>query len=210
MGEYAREYGDRLTDALIQHLQIVGLTLIISIALALVVTLVIIRVGRLSAIVVRLLGGVYAIPSLALFSLLIPLTGIGDTTAIIVLVAYNQFLLIRNFIAGLDGVDAGVIEAAVGCGMSRARLLLTVRLPLAFPVMLAGVHLSVISTIGIATIAAAIGAGGIGKLLFEGMRTHNTAKILWGTALAGGLAIIANFLLVFLEKIAAKRLRYNG
>ncbi|MDR2610209.1 MAG: ABC transporter permease [Clostridiales Family XIII bacterium] len=210
MGEYAREYGDRLTDALVQHLRIVGVTLLISIVLALVLTLVIIRFKRLSAIVVRLLGGVYAIPSLALFSLLIPFTGIGEPTAIIVLVAYNQFLLIRNFIAGLDGVDPGVIEAAVGCGMSRMRLLLTVRLPLAFPVMLAGVHLSIISTIGIATIAAAIGAGGIGKLLFEGMRTRNTAKILWGTVLAGGLAIVANFLLLFLEKISGKRLHYNG
>jgi osmoprotectant transport system permease protein len=210
MGEYAREYGDRITEALAQHLEIVGITLLISIALALALTVIISRFKRLSQVVVRFLGGVYAIPSLALFSLLIPFTGIGKGTAIIVLVAYNQFLLIRNFIAGLDGVDPGVTEAAKGCGMSRMRVMLTVRLPLAFPVMLAGVHLSVISTIGIATIAAAIGAGGIGKLLFDGMRTHNTAKLLWGTVLAGGLAIVANFLLVILEKIAARRLHYTS
>jgi osmoprotectant transport system permease protein len=209
MIEYAREYGDRIIEALVQHLQIVGITLLISIALAFAITLLIMRSKRLSAIVVRILGGVYAIPSLALFSLLIPLTGIGEDTAIIVLVAYNQFLLIRNFLAGLGGIDGGIIEAAVGCGMSRTRVLLTVRLPLAFPVMLAGVHLAVISTIGIATIAAAIGAGGIGRLLFDGLTTRNTVKIIWGTILAGGLAICANFLLILLEKISAKRLHYG-
>jgi osmoprotectant transport system permease protein len=209
MIEYFEKYNHKLTDALLQHLTIVGITLVISIAIASVLTLLIMRSGRLSAIVIRVFGSVYSIPSLALFAILIPFTGIGMRTAVFVLVVYNQFLLIRNFIAGLDSVDPQVIEAAVGMGMSPTRILLKIKLPLAFPVMLAGVHLAVISTIGIATIAAAIGAGGIGTILFDGMRTRNPVKLVWGTILAAGLAIAANLLLTGIEKWAARKFHYN-
>jgi osmoprotectant transport system permease protein len=209
MWAYFEKYHYKLTDALAQHLVIVGETLVISIVAASVLTLLIMRNSRLSAIVIRILGSVYAIPSLALFAILIPLTGIGTNTAVIVLSLYNQFLLIRNFIAGLDSVDPQIIEAAVGMGMSPARVLLRVKLPLAFPVMLAGIHLAVISTIGIATIAAAIGAGGIGVILFDGMRTRNPVKLVWGTILAAGLAITANLLLIGIERLAAKRFHVN-
>ncbi|MDR1029035.1 MAG: ABC transporter permease [Clostridiales Family XIII bacterium] len=209
MLEYFVKYHHKLTEALLQHLLIVGLTLVISIAIASVLTLLIMRSRRLSAFVVRVLGSVYSIPSLALFAILIPFTGIGLKTAVFVLVLYNQFLLIRNFIAGLDSVDARILEAAEGMGMSPARILIRIKLPLAFPVMLAGVHLAIISTIGIATIAAAIGAGGIGSVLFDGMRTRSPVKLLWGTILAAGLAGAANILLVGIERFAAKRLHFG-
>jgi osmoprotectant transport system permease protein len=166
------------------------------------------RSEKASRVTVRIFGAVYAIPSLALFALLIPVTGLGLDTALLVLVVYNQFLLIRNFIAGLDSVDPLVVEAAVGMGMTRRGVLTKVRLPLAFPVMLAGIHLSVISTIGIATIAAVINAGGIGTILFDGLRTQSAVKIAWGTLLAAGLAIAANLILIAIERAVAKKYHY--
>jgi osmoprotectant transport system permease protein len=209
MIEYAARYGNKLEEALIQHLQIVGLTLLISIVLASAVTLVVMRSDRAARVTIRIFGGIYAIPSLALFALLIPVTGLGMDTAILVLVVYNQFLLIRNFIAGLDSVDPLIVEAATGMGMTSRGILTKIRLPLAFPVMLAGIHLSVISTIGIATIAAVIGAGGIGTILFDGLRTQSFVKIAWGTLLAAGLAIAANLILISIEKSVAKKYHYN-
>ncbi|MDR2156743.1 MAG: ABC transporter permease [Clostridiales Family XIII bacterium] len=210
MWAYFEKYHYKLTEALSEHLAIVGLTLVISVALASALTLAIMRSPGLSAIVIRLFGSIYAIPSLALFAILIPFTGIGMKTAVLVLVLYNQFLLIRNFIAGLDSVDPQIVEAAAGMGMPPLRILFRIKLPLAFPVILAGIHLAVISTIGIATIAAAIGAGGIGTILFDGMRTRNPVKLVWGTILAGGLAIIANLALIGIEKLAARRFHYDG
>ncbi|MDR2162822.1 MAG: ABC transporter permease [Clostridiales Family XIII bacterium] len=209
MIEYASRYGYKLEEALIRHLEIVGLTLLISIAVASAVTLIVMRSDRAARITIRIFGAVYAIPSLALFALLIPVTGLGMDTAILVLVVYNQFLLIRNFIAGLDSVDPLVIEAATGMGMTRRGILAKIRLPLAFPVMLAGIHLSVISTIGIATIAAVIDAGGIGTILFDGLRTQSVVKIAWGALLAAGLAIAANLILIAIERAVSKKYHYG-
>ncbi|MDR3225169.1 MAG: ABC transporter permease [Clostridiales Family XIII bacterium] len=210
MIEYAEKYGYKLQEAFVEHLQIVGLTLLLSIVIASAVTLVVMRSPRAARITVRIFGGVYAIPSLALFALLIPVTGLGFDTALLVLVVYNQFLLIRNFIAGLDSVDPLLVEAATGMGMTQRSILMKVKLPLAFPVMLAGIHLSVISTIGIATIAAVIDAGGIGTILFDGLRTQSPVKIAWGTLLAAGLAIAANLILLAVERSVSKKYHYQN
>lgn len=192
--------------ALQQHLAIVGWTLLFAIPLAALLTLATVRFPKFSEFLVGLLGVVYSIPSLALFALMIPVTGLGTQTAVIVLVFYNQFILLRNFLAGLRSVDAGVLEAATGMGMSRGQLFVRIQLPLAFPVIMAGIHLAVISTIGIATIAATINAGGLGTILFDGMRTGNAYKIIWGSVFSGGLALLANFALSAIEKKVNKRL----
>ena len=195
MIDYLFQHHDRLLTALIQHLQIVGLTLFYSIILASVITLLIMRSKIISQIVVTTLGATYSIPSLALFAILIPVLGIGRNTAIVVLVLYNQFLLVRNFLAGFEAIDEALIEAATGMGMPSFTLLWKIKLPLAFPVIMAGIHLAVISTIGIAVIAATINAGGLGVILFDGLRTINMIKIIWGTILSASLAIIVNLLL---------------
>ena len=155
---YFVKYHDKLFTALLEHVKLVGITLLISIILALVITLVVIRSELISNIIIQVFGVVYSIPSLALFSLLIPVMGIGPNTAIFVLVLYNQFLLLRNNIAGLRGVDPAVLEVAKGMGMSEWQRLYKIQIPLALPVIMAGIHLAVISTIGIATIAATIHA----------------------------------------------------
>ena len=140
------------------------------------------------------------IPSLAILVLLIPLTGLGRTTAVIVLCAYNQYLLLGNFLTGLNEVDPGVREAAKGIGMTAMQELFLVQIPLARKALFAGIRLAMVSTIGIGTIAAAINAGGLGTLLFDGLRTMNTAKILWGSLLSAVLAGSANGLLKLAEK----------
>ena len=142
----------------------------------------------------------YSVPSLALLALLIPITGLGRKTAIVALVIYNQYLLLRNFLAGLDGVDSSVVEAATGMGMTHLQLLWKVQLPLAKKALIAGLRIALVSTVGIATIAASINAGGLGAILFDGLRTMNTAKILWGSLLSAALAVAIDRLLLLVER----------
>lgn len=128
---YFIKYHEKFLKALIEHMQIVGITLLISLLLASVITLLIMRSRKVTGLVLQVLGAVYSIPSLALFALLIPVTGLGRKSAILVLVVYNQFLLVRNIVAGLNGVDKSLTEAAMGMGMSRWQILYKVQIPLA-------------------------------------------------------------------------------
>lgn len=206
---YLSTYQEKLLTALVQHLQIVGITLIISLLLAFAITLLSIRSERLVNAAIQIFSVIYSIPSLALFAILIPIMGIGRNTAIFVLVLYNQFLLLRNIMAGLKGVDEPVLEAAMGMGMNQWQILYKVKLPLALPVIMAGIHLAIISTIGIATIAATINAGGLGTILFDGLRTMNTYKILWGTIFCAGIAWAADVLLQMIESILYKKVGFK-
>ena len=202
---YFGRYYDRLLNALLEHLEIVLLTLLISIALAALITLLVYKREGVANLIVQIFGSVYSIPSLALFALLIPITGLGEKTAILVLVVYNQFLLIRNFLAGLENVDKSIIEAAYGMGMSTIQVLTRVQIPLAAPLIIAGIRLAIISTIGIATIAATINAGGLGNLLFDGMRTMNNYKILWGAIFCAVIALLADGILKWIENRVEKK-----
>ncbi|MBQ7433804.1 MAG: ABC transporter permease [Lachnospiraceae bacterium] len=202
---YFLKYYDRLFLALLEHVEIVLFTLVISILLASVITILIYRNETLGNLIVQIFGAVYSIPSLALFALLIPITGLGEKTAILVLVLYNQFLLIRNFLAGLENVNPSIVEAAYGMGMSNIQVLTKIQIPLAAPLIIAGIRLSTISTIGIATIAATINAGGLGNLLFDGMRTMNTYKILWGTIFCAVIAFLADDALKRIEDFIQKK-----
>ena len=160
--------------------------------------------SKLGEYVQSSLAALYSVPSLALFALMIPLLGIGATTAIVVLVAYNQYLLVRNFTAGMASVDRGLVEAARSLGCSKWTTFVHVQLPLAAPVFIAGIRLAAISTIGIATIASVIDAGGLGTLMFQGLRTGNLNQLLWATILAAGLALIANGALTGAERLLAR------
>ena len=197
---YFTRYYDRLLGATWEHLEIVLITLVISLVIAALLTVICSYSKLLSKILLNLFSMIYSIPSLALLALLIPITGLGKRTAIIVLVIYNQYLLLRNFLAGLDGVDKGILEAATGMGMTHMQRLIKVQVPLAKPALIAGLRIALVSTVGIATIAASINAGGLGTLLFEGLRTMNTVKIVWGSILSAGLAILVDRMLKLVEK----------
>lgn len=201
---YTSRYYDKLLSATLEHLEIVVITLLISLALAALLTVACSYSKTLSRVLLNLFSMIYSIPSLALLALLIPVTGLGRKTAIVALVIYNQYLLLRNFLAGLDGVDRGVVEAATGMGMTHMQLLWKVQVPLAKGALIAGLRIALVSTVGIATIAASINAGGLGNILFDGLRTMNIAKILWGSLLSALLAIGIDQLLIVVERKSKK------
>lgn len=200
MIDYFVKYHDKLITALLEHLEIVFVSLLFSLLLAAMLTVLCMYSKIISKLLVNLFSIIYSIPSLAMFAMLIPLTGLGKTTAILVLTLYNQYLLLRNFIAGLNEVDTSVVEAATGMGMTKLQLLIKIRLPLSEKALFAGIRIAAVSTIGIATIAASINAGGLGSVLFDGLRTMNVNKILWGSLLSAGLAILVNALLGIIER----------
>jgi osmoprotectant transport system permease protein len=191
----------------LQHLQmtleVVGFSLLIAVPLGVAVA----RARWLEGPVLGVLGVIYTIPSLSFFVLLIPLFGLGFTPAVIALVAYAQLALVRNWVVGLTSLDPAVLETAQGMGMNGWQRFWQVELPLALPLLLAGVRLAALSAIGIGTIAAYINAGGLGTLLFQGVVTANYEMILVGSIAVSVLAIGVNYLLRFLEHRAEASIR---
>lgn len=196
---FLQKHPEKIYKPLLEHVQLVVITLLVSVAIAVLLTVLSMQYQKLGQVLMNLFSVIYSIPSLALFALLIPVTGLGRTTAVVVLTVYNQYLLLRNFITGLNEVDPAVREAAAGIGLTRMQMLLKVQVPLAKKAILAGIRLAVVSTTGIGTIAASINAGGLGTLLFDGLRTMNTVKILWGSLLSAALAILLNAMLKLAE-----------
>lgn len=178
-----------------QHVELTVITLVIAMAIALPVGTLISRFPMLYTPLIGLFGVIYTIPSLALLAFLVVYVGIGRTNAIIALVAYAQFILVRNVVVGLRSVDPIVIDAARGMGMSRLQIMLKIEYPLALPVILGGVRIAAVATIAVATIAALIDAGGLGQLLFEGINNGNNSEIEVGAAAVSLLAILADIFL---------------
>jgi osmoprotectant transport system permease protein len=185
-----------------EHLRMTAIALAIALLIALPTGVLTARVKRLETPVMGVLNILYTIPSLALLVLLIPFVGLGLDNAVIVLVTYAQVILVRNIVVGLNGVEPSVVEAARGMGMNAWQRLVQVELPLALPVILAGIRIATVAIIGIGAIAALINAGGIGRLLFEGVSTSNEQKIIAGSIAAATLAGLANLLLRLLESRA--------
>jgi len=205
MIEYLLNHPAKIWNPFVSHIELVLITLLISVVFAILLTMLSVQFEKVGYVLLQIFSVVYSIPSLALFALLIPLTGLGTRSAVIVLVLYNQYLLLRNFLAGINEVDPAVREAAKGIGMRSMEILWRIQVPLAKRALFAGVRLAVISTIGIGTIASSINAGGLGDLLFDGLRTMNTVKILWGSLLSAGLAIGMNGLLKLVENHEKKK-----
>lgn len=183
-----------------QHVLLTLKAASIATALGVGLGVVVSRRPRLAAMVLGAAGIVFTIPSLALFGLMIPFLGIGATPAIVVLVAYVQFVIIRNTIAGIRSVDAGVIEAARGLGFGRSQVLWQVELPLAMPVLFAGVRMAVVLIVGSATIAAWIGAGGLGVFITRGLGSVNMTVMLAGAIPACLLAVGLDQLMAVAER----------
>jgi len=197
---FAQRNHSLLLRALSEHIQMVLIALTLSVLLAGLLTVIAMFSERTGKFLTYLFSVVYSIPSIALFALMIPVMGLGRSTAITVLVFYNQFILLRNFITGLYSVDPAIVEAATGMGMTRTQVIFNVLVPLSLKPIFVGIRLALVSTIAIAIIAAFIGAGGIGMLVTIGLETNNSNRILWGVILSAGLGIIANAGLVLIEK----------
>lgn len=187
-----------------EHLQMTGYTLVVAIALSIPVTLLIRRVRWLKVPVLGVLGALYTIPSLALIILLVPLFGLNRWSVIVAMVIYTQIILVRNLLVGLESIDPAILEAATGMGMSPWQRWWQIQVPLVLPVFLAGVRLSSIVAIAIATIGAKFGAGGLGTLLFEGIAQAGRYDKIWAGAIAVSLlAFGLNGLFLALERYAS-------
>jgi len=199
--QWVASHVDDISAYLFEHIWLtviaVGVGFAISFALALIVHRRRVAYGPVSSIAATL----YTIPSIALFALLTPITGFGSVlTAEIALVSYTLFILLRNIVAGLDSVPADVRESAAGLGFGRAQMLWRVELPLAMPLIIAGVRVAAVTTVGLVTVAAVIGEGGLGALILRGLRQFSTfptpAYVGAFLSLALALAIDVSLLLV--------------
>jgi osmoprotectant transport system permease protein len=187
----------------LEHLTLVMVAVVIAIAIALPLGILITQRKRLRGVALGIASVFQTIPSLALFGFLIPIPfigGIGKRTAIVALVLYALLPILRNTYVGLTGIDPAVLEAAEAMGMTPRQVMWRVRLPLARTVILAGIRTATVITIGVATIAAAIGAGGLGTFIFRGVAMVNDAVILAGAVPAAFLALLADGLLGILER----------
>lgn len=146
-------------------------------------------------------GLLYTIPSLALFVILVPIFGLSRTTAEIGLVSYTLLILIRNIVAGLDGVPEDTKEAALGMGYTRRQLLWKVELPLALPVIIAGIRIATVTTIGLVTVTALIGEGGLGQFILQGLDQFFSTPTILGAALSVILALTADGLLLLAQRL---------
>jgi len=185
------------------HLYMTGVALLIAVAIALPLSLLLVRYERLAAVTLAILGGLYTIPSIALLILLLPIFGLNQTSVIVALVIYSQIILARNMVAGLKGVPAAILEAATGMGMNGWQRWRQVELPLALPVILAGVRVAAVVCVAIATIGAKFGAGGLGTLLFDGIAQNRYDKIVAGSLGVALLAFALNWLLLAAERYMA-------
>jgi osmoprotectant transport system permease protein len=186
-----------------EHLILVLISMAIAVAIGVPVGMALVTHPRLRAGALAVASIFQTIPSLALFGFLIPLPflgGIGTRTAIVALVLYALLPILRNTYVGLTGVDPAILEAAEAMGMTEDQILFRVRLPLASSFILAGIRTATVITIGVATIAAAIGAGGLGTFIFRGVAMVSDAVILAGAIPAALLALLADFLLGLLER----------
>ena len=186
--------------ALGQHLVLCLSSVCIGFAIALVLGIACARRPKLYAFVLTVTGVIFVIPSLALFALLIPLLGLGARPAIVGLSSYTLLILLRNVVTGLRGVPGDVLDAADGMGYSSWQRLVRVELPLASPLIVAGIRIAIVSVIGIATVAAFIDAGGLGTIILMGIDQAYPEKILVGGLLTASLATFCDIVLTRAEK----------
>ncbi len=194
------KYGSEILQRTGEHLLLVGIAIATAILISLPLGILITRKKSLRQPILAVANVLQTIPSLALFGLLIPLVGIGVVPAIIALTLYSFLPIIRNTYTGIMGIDPAVREAGRGMGMTDWQLLTQVELPLAMGVILAGVRVATVIAVGIATIAAAIGAGGLGVFIFRGIAVVNNQLILAGAVPAAAIALIADYGIGWLEK----------
>ncbi len=212
MGEFLHYLNFRkghLLDLTVAHAQIVLYAIAIATAISLVTAILVYRRERVAAIVLSIVSTFLTIPSLALFSLLIPFVGLGTKPALIALVLYAMLPILRNTVVGLRSVDRAVIESAQGMGMSRLRRLAKIELPLAWPVILTGIRVATVLIVGIAALGAYVGGPGLGEDIFAGLSRVGTPTALHLTVsailAAVALALLLDTFYLVLGKLTTSR-----
>jgi osmoprotectant transport system permease protein len=197
------DHTDDMTARTVKHIIFTGIAVGLGFAISLFLSLVIVRYRWTYGPITGVAGLLYTIPSLALFGLLIPITGFTVTTAEIALVSYTLLILIRNTVAGLDGVPSDVREAAVGMGFSPIQVLVKVDLPLALPVIVAGLRVATVTTIGLVTVTALIGMENLGTFITDGLQRLFITPVLVGAVLSIALAVAADIALLGAQRLVA-------
>lgn len=201
MIKYWQNNSARMMQLTVEHAQMVLLALMIAFLVAIILIVFFLRKKNWMNGLIYFFSLLYSVPSYAFFALLIPITGLGETTAIIVLAFYNEYVLLRTFITGIREIDPNYIEVAKGMGMTQQEIFTEVQLPLAVPAIFSGLQIALASTMAIATIASTISAGGLGDLMFEGLQTGRVVPILWGTILTVALTLVCIVILKLIENL---------
>ena len=202
--DLAQNRWDFFLELLIEHVQISLLSITIAMVIGLAIGILISEYQKSSKVVIGIVNFIYTIPSISLLGFLIPLSGVGDTTAVIALSVYALLPMVRNTHTGLTNVSPLLVEAATGMGSTRVQTLVKVKLPQAMPVIISGIRNMAVMTIALAGIASFIGAGGLGVAIYRGITTNNKAMTLMGSLLIAVLAIVVDFLIGRAEKLTRK------
>ncbi|HEX3386441.1 MAG TPA: ABC transporter permease subunit, partial [Mucilaginibacter sp.] len=205
--EFMRQQSDKLLMQTLQHIGLTFISLIIAVIIGLPLGIWITRRKQFSGVVLGIAGILQTIPSIALLGFMIPLLGIGAKPAIVALFLYALLPIIRNTYTGIVGVDSSITEAARAMGMNKWQVLFKVELPLAMPVILAGIRTATVINVGVATLASYIAAGGLGEFIFGGISLNNTNMILAGAIPAACLAILFDFLLSRVQRLNFRKIR---
>jgi len=201
---------DEIWQRTVEHLTLTGIAVVVGFGLSLVLSIVALRFRRSYAPITWISGVFYTIPSIALFAFLVPFTGLSILTAEIGLVSYTLLILIRNIVAGIDGTPDSVREAALGMGYTDRRILWEIQVPLAVPVIVAGLRVASVTTVGLVTVTSLIGQGGYGAFIRRGLGRNFATEILVGTVMSILLATVFDYLLVRIENRATPWVRQKG
>jgi osmoprotectant transport system permease protein len=200
--EWIGDHLEEIRAATVEHLRLTVIAVVGGLVLASLLSVVALRWRWTFTPITWIIGILYTIPSLALFTLLVPIFGLGSTWAAeVALISYTLLILVRNIVAGVDGVSAAVVDAADGMGFTRGRRLLRVELPLATPVLIAGIRIATVTTVGLVTVTALIGLGGYGDLINDGLDRQFLTPIIVGGALSVAMAVVLDVGLVALERV---------
>jgi osmoprotectant transport system permease protein len=200
-GQYLQDRQSELVDATVEHIGITVVSVLVGLVIAFPLALLARRLPRLESTILGVSTGIYTIPSLALFPLLVPFTGLTPTTVVIGLALYALTVLVRAMLEGLRAVPADVRESATGLGYGAGKLLFRVELPLALPVIMAGLRVATVSTVALTTVGSLVAYGGLGNLIKDGVNTNFRAELFAAAVLCVALAIVLDVLIVLAQRL---------
>ena len=199
--QYVEDRKSEIVDATIEHIEITVAAVLLGIVIAFPLALLARRLPRLESSILGASTGIYTIPSLALFPLLLPFTGLSPTTVVVGLALYALTILVRSMLEGLRAVPDDVRESAIGLGYGATRLLVRVDLPLALPVMMAGLRVATVSTVALTTVGSLVSYGGLGNLIKDGVESNFRAELFTAAVLCVVLAVLLDVLIVVVQRL---------
>ena len=200
-GQYLVDRSAEIVDATVEHIWITVVSVLLGVLIAFPLALLARRFVRLESTILGISTGIYTIPSLALFPLLVPFTGLSPTTVVIGLALYALTVLVRAMLEGLRAVPEEVRESATGLGYGAGRLLFRVELPLALPVIMAGLRVATVSTVALTTVGSLVAYGGLGNLIKDGVSTNFRAELFTAAVLCVLLAVVLDVLIVLAQRL---------